>query len=286
MRANVKRLQAGPRPTPGARILDPLVIGTVSAPFPVPGVIPDAPGRRPDSEVDGADLPGLTVRAASVRGDLHRRRGVPRRDAMGLWRLGGSRLLACVAGGVDGERSHVGAAEACSAVHGNRVDLLDHVERGAPATYFFEDVADDLRRRAEHDRVAVDALRTTLLAAVVDPGGRRAHLTRVGDATAALLRQGEWIPCFPSAADTPAPPSLPRDTGRAETSAVELRRGDMLLLCTAGLAAPMRAERVGEQMSAWWAQRAAPSLPEFFWQLSFRIEAHGGDRTAICGWIP
>ncbi|MGW4425703.1 protein phosphatase 2C domain-containing protein [Streptosporangium sp. NPDC004631] len=282
----MKRLQARSRFSPAARILDPLVIGHVPTPRPAPDTIPDVTGKRPDSELDGADLPGLAVRAGSVRGEAHRRRGTPRQDAMGMWQIDGSRLLACVAGGAGGgELSHVGSAEACSAAYGNLADLLDHVEHGTPPAYFFEDVADDLHRRAERDRVSVDTLRTTLLASVIDIGARRAHVTRVGDGTAMLLRRGRWTPCFAEGPDAPAPGTLPRDADRAQTATVDLQQGDMLLLCTGGLARPMRGEQVSDQMSAWWAQPAAPSLPEFYWQLSFRAESHDGDRTAICGWM-
>jgi hypothetical protein len=65
---------------------------------------------------------------------------------------------------------------------------------------------------------------------------------------------------------------------------VDLHPGDMLLLCSDGLAKPMRGEAVSGQLSAWWSSPARPSLPEFFWQLSFRARSHDDDRTAVCIW--
>ncbi|GAA3071030.1 protein phosphatase 2C domain-containing protein [Streptosporangium carneum] len=281
----MKQLQAKPRFIPAGRVLDPLVIGRGPKTRPVTGVIPDATGKRPDSELDGADLPDLAVRAASVRGEDHRRRGTPRRDAMGLWQIDEARLLACVATGVaDGELSHVGSADACSAAYRNLPGLLRHVERGAPAESFFADVAGDLRGRAERDRVTVDALGTALLVAVIDTGEHRAHVARVGDGAATLLRDGLWTPCLPEAAGAASSATLPGDAASVETATVDLRRGDMLLLCTGGLARPLRGEQVSDQVSAWWTQPTTPSLPEFFWQLSFRAESHEDDRTAVCAW--
>ncbi|MEV8632089.1 protein phosphatase 2C domain-containing protein [Streptosporangium sp. NPDC051023] len=281
----MKRLQAKPRFIPAGRVLDPLVIGSEPMKRPVTGVIPDATGKRPDSELDGADLPELAVRAASIRGDAHRHDGVPRRDAMGLWQIDESRLLACVAGGLaDDALSHLGSAEACSAARRNLLSLLRHAEDGLPAEDFFGDVARDLTERAEREGVPADTLRTTLLTAIIDTDEHRAHVTRVGDGTAMLLREGVWTLCLPEETGTPAPGTLPEDSSRAESAIVDLRRGDMLLLCTGGLARPMRGEQVSEQVSAWWAQPTVPSLPEFFWQLSFRAEDHDDDRTAICAW--
>ncbi|MEV7008586.1 protein phosphatase 2C domain-containing protein [Streptosporangium sp. NPDC051022] len=279
----MKQLHAKPRFIPSGRVLDPLIIGDEPMTRPVTGAIPDVTGKRPDSELDGADLPGLVVRAASVRGDAHRRRGTPRQDSMGLWQIDDTRLLACAAGGVaDAELSHVGSAEACTAARRALAGLLRHVERGAPVKHFFEDVADDLRGRAERDRVPVEALRTTLLTAIIDIGEQCAHVARIGDGGAMILRGGDWSPCLPE--ETGTPHALPGDTGHLETATVDLGEGDMLLLCTGGLAGPMRGGQVSDQASAWWAQATAPSLPEFFWQLSFRAESYDADRTAICAW--
>ncbi|MFF4986626.1 protein phosphatase 2C domain-containing protein [Streptosporangium saharense] len=275
----MKRLQAKPRFIPAGRVLDPLVIGGRPMARPVTGAVPDAVGKRPDSELDGADLPELAVRAASVRGEANRRDGAPRRDAMGLWQIDGSRLLACAAGGLaEGELSHVGAAEACASARRNLLGLLRHAEDGAPAEDFFAAVARDLTERAERTGVPADALRTTLLAAIIDTAEHRVHVAGVGDGMAALLREGSWTPFLPGGNG-----ALPGDGG-VKTAMVDLLRGDTLLLCTGGLARAMGDEEVSEQVSAWWSQPSVPSLPEFFWQLSFRDESHADDHTAICAW--
>ncbi|MER7209749.1 protein phosphatase 2C domain-containing protein [Streptosporangium sp. NPDC000239] len=280
----MKRLQAKPRFVPAGRVLDPLVIGGRPMARPVTGAVPDAIGKRPDSELDGADLPELSVRAASVRGEANRRDGAPRRDAMGLWQIDGSRLLACAAGGLaDAELSHVGAAEACASARRNLLGLLRHAEDGAPVEDFFAAVTRDLAERAERTGVPAAALRTTLLAAIIDTAEHRVHVARTGDGTASLLREGHWSPVLPAGDGARTPDALPGD-GPSGTAMADLLRDDMLLLCTGGLARPMGEEEVSEQVSAWWSQPSVPSLPEFFWQLSFRDESHEDDRTAVCAW--
>ncbi|MCT9934542.1 protein phosphatase 2C domain-containing protein [Planotetraspora sp. A-T 1434] len=272
-------------------IPEPLVIGRqprlVSRPGPLSAV------RRPDSEIDGAALPGLEVRAASLRGDAHRYYGTPRQDAMGLWHDGDHLLLACVADGLGSkEESHIGAATACEVAHANLSDFLVHAEPVTAARYFIENIADDINDRADKLQVAPDELSTTFCAAVVEElpeaSRHRATIMRVGDCTAWRLHRGVWMPCFQedeaeAAVATSATRALPRDVKHVEVGHADLYPGDMLLLCTDGLAKPMRAPQVSTQLSDWWRQ-GPPPLPEFFWQMSFRARTHDDDRTAVCLW--
>jgi hypothetical protein len=76
--------------------------------------------------------------------------------------------------------------------------------------------------------------------------------------------------------------ALPHDIEHVEVGYADLYPGDMLLLCTDGLAKPMRGPRVSTQLASWWS--LPPSLPEFFWQMSFRVKTHDDDRTSVCIW--
>lgn len=272
-------------------IPEPLVIGRTPRLLSQPGPLPSV--RRPDTEIDGGTLPGLEVRAASVKGDMHRYYGTPRQDAMGLWHDGDRRLLACVADGLGSkERSHVGAATACEVAHANLPDFLSCAEPMTAARRLIENIAGHLNDRAENLTIAPDELSTTFLAAIVEElpeaSMHRATIMRVGDCTAWRLHKGVWMACFPDdeAAETiatSATRALPQDVEHVEVGHADLYPGDMLLLCTDGLARPMRAPQVSTQLSDWW-RPGPPSLPEFFWQLSFRARTHDDDRTAVCLW--
>lgn len=277
------------------RIPEPLIIGRRPMLRSEPGALPRIADRRPDTEVDGADLPGLTVRAASIRGDAHRYYGTVRQDAMGLWQIGDDRLLACVADGLGSkELSHVGAATACEAAYRNFAAFLAGEDLSHAANHLFENISNDLREKAHARGVDPGDLSTTFLAALVEAKADTSWhvmLLRVGDSSAFHLRQGEWTPCFPEDEEgetgqlaTSATHALPRDTGSVDVAAAILNPGEMLLLCTDGLTRPMRGEQVRAQLAEWWSEPTPPSLPEFFWQLSFRVKTHDDDRTAICLW--
>jgi len=75
---------------------------------------------------------------------------------------------------------------------------------------------------------------------------------------------------------------------RPETCWVETKQlfvGDMLMLCSDGLSGPMdNNENVRDQLADWW-EGEPPSLPEFYWQMSFRAQTYGDDRSAVCVWV-
>ncbi|MGW1467533.1 protein phosphatase 2C domain-containing protein [Streptomyces sp. NPDC002308] len=63
------------------------------------------------------------------------------------------------------------------------------------------------------------------------------------------------------------------------------RSGDTLLLCSPGLADPMRAEPVlAGELAARWAPEGPPGLADFLADLHLRIEGYAEDRTAAAVW--
>ncbi|WP_085067136.1 protein phosphatase 2C domain-containing protein [Catenuloplanes japonicus] len=302
-------VRASVAPPPAARaepLGEPLVLVGSPRLRSVPRAFPSAPGAPPDTVIDGGEIGGLTVRAASLRGDDHRHLCEPRQDSFALHRFpltgrtGEPVLLACVADGVGSQPlSHLGSAAACRFLGeeiGRYADrLLDPAGEGdlnALCRELVTVVAARMEREAAVHEAAPKALSTTLVAGLFGPaqanGGRRVVLFAVGDSPAYLLRDGDFEPTFRAAGTDEmagAPTfALPR-VGDVEVMIYEcVRPGGMILLCTDGLGNPMHAAPVRSQLAQWW-RTGPPGLPAFFWQLSFRAQSFGDDRTAVCVWV-
>ncbi|MBW8485531.1 protein phosphatase 2C domain-containing protein [Actinomadura parmotrematis] len=282
---------------PAADVPPPLVIGRPSRLRSAPGRPPAAPhpkldAVRPDSEIDGAELPGLVVRAASVRGDAHRYQGTLRQDSMKLRPLGEDGVVLCVADGL-GSRplSHVGSDRAVQEASRHVPAFMDAAEPAKAAAALVHHVSHNLREYAVWVGVDGEDLATTLVAGGVrrrEDGTALARLARVGDSTALYLRNDDWTSCFPTDPDTAvatsATAALPAKAPDVQVADLVLRPGDLLVLCTDGLERPMRGDEVRRRLADWWSRPEPPSLPEFHWQFSFRARTHDDDRTAICVW--
>ncbi|MEV4623492.1 protein phosphatase 2C domain-containing protein [Asanoa sp. NPDC049573] len=269
------------------------------------------PGRFPvlaepvaDSVLDGGTVGGLTVRAASIRGDDHRFYGSPRQDAFALWTAADSAsatpaMIASVADGVGSQPlSHLGAAAVGAHV---QAELQQHLgallDAGAEHELsdrlhsVFAAVADRLRVDARAHDVEPHLLSTTVVGAVFgweSAGSRRAVLFRVGDSLIFTLRGGTFEPAFVDGTqnvvlDT-ATSALPLQVGPVEIGVATLAPGDVVVLCTDGLGIPLGTEPVARQLADWW-HAGPPDLAEFYWQLSFRAQTYGDDRTAVCVWV-
>jgi serine/threonine protein phosphatase PrpC len=274
-----------------------------------PGSPPRAKRSPTDSVLDGARTKNFTVRAASLRGDEHRYNCDPRQDSIGLWTLdrpawlgsGGDLLLLSVADGVGNcPLSHLGSAEACWLLRQHVEAHLQALTTGAAleagCRRVIDEVAAGLRVLADNHGLGPKDVSTTLIAALIIPASRQqgsaasALVFCVGDSPGFVLRERRWI-SIPEKASTEeavystgtdALPTRP-ETCRAETR--ELFAGDMLMLCSDGLSTPMEHnENVQDQLADWWGGEP-PSLPEFYWQMSFRAQTYGDDRSAVCAWV-
>jgi uncharacterized protein YegL len=272
-------------------------IGSAAKPGTDPAAIPDEWHKVPDTALDGAAFGGLVIRAASLRGDKHRLAGVTRTDAMSIYRVREGEVdavVACVAEGADvGPLSALGADQACQLVRDEvlkRLAKLFADAKDAPAVCqdLVEGVADRLARRAGFLEVAPEELSTALMVAVVEAGGdpqqRQSVLFGVGACAAFTLRDGAFGAPYFAAGKAGAESALPTSIGQVAVRTGNLSQGEALLVCTNGLAKPMRRAEVSERLAAWWRASEVPSLPEFAWQLSFRTAAPADDRTAICLW--
>lgn len=249
---------------------------------------------RPDTVADGWSTDHFTVRGASVRGYLHRFRGVPREDDFAVAvHPGSDALIVAVADGVSGaEQSHLGATLACRTA----VDFLlrlddlgevDWPELARHASWALVDyTARQLGLESPDPAAAERMLATTLVVALVEPGGR-ASVIQLGDSGAWLLRtrvyenlvagkDGEVIPSEVSA--------LPRVPASVEPAVVTVPPDGVLLIGTDGFADPLGdgSGRVGRLFANHLLDPPPPL--GFAHLLDFSRETFDDDRTLVAVW--
>jgi serine/threonine protein phosphatase PrpC len=281
------------------------------APFFV-GALPDSRAAAfgqavPDTALDGADLADLTVRGVSLRGDRHRYLKEVRQDAMGMWEVTDDHtaaLLVCAADGVSSnDLSHAGAAEACRLLRDLTAPRVSKFFRASRDAQWVNDLWEDLVERicsgmtafAAELQIQPKQLSTTLVAALVEanppnPQARRYVILNVGDARAFLLHEGKFISCLPEAharsdaITSTATSALPTSVGQVHTASGSIGQEDMLMVCSDGMSDPMVNSGVCDTLAGWWGGDHIPSVPEYGWQVAYRIATYDDDRTAVCVW--
>ncbi|MEI5528252.1 protein phosphatase 2C domain-containing protein [Streptomyces brasiliscabiei] len=159
------------------------------------------------------------------------------------------------------------------------------------------------------------SLRCLLLPA--DPRCRTRVFFGVGAGGLFRLRGGEWQDIEPRVADTAGAPvvgfgSLPHETPDGDRLTMDLgiatppspyepapapprepfrfrasvaREEDVLLLCTGGLAEPLRGEApLAEHLAARWGAAEPPGLAAFLADAQVRVKGYADDRTAAAVW--
>ena len=231
-----------------------LVRGPVTIGQPAPSVQPRlaaAEPYRPDTIADGGELFGLTVRAASVRGLAKRYAGGPRQDDLCLGRHAPSEtLLIAVADGVSGAaRSELGAALAVRYAVAACARQLD--AGGIDWDEVFRQTAwglvDEHRRQTADASAGVEdaaaQLATTLV--VVAVAGESVRVAAIGDSAAFVLSGSHYLDLVPEPERHDglvggAVAALPRAIGGVRTAETALECRQVLLICTDGLALPLR----------------------------------------------
>ncbi|MFE3991830.1 protein phosphatase 2C domain-containing protein [Streptomyces goshikiensis] len=263
-----------------------------------PGSLPvadpaDLDRQIPDTVLEGARHGTYTLRAASVRGDSARYRGEARRDFLLTARFGtgdDALVLVALAGG---DRAAPGAREAAAEVchgvasaigrsqerlaadirSGRRDALRSGLQRLTDRGY------GRLRARAAELGLAEEdytsGLRGLLLP--VDPECKTRVCFGTGAGGLFRLRAGQWQDLEPAAED-------PADGGFRFRASVA-RPGDTLLLCSGGLADPMReGPLLPAALAARWAEPEPPGLAAFLADTQLRLKGYADDRTAATVW--
>ncbi|MFD4864928.1 protein phosphatase 2C domain-containing protein [Streptomyces sp. NPDC058412] len=273
-----------------------------------PGALPPADpaaldALTPDTVLEGARYGTYTLRAASLRGDSARFRGEVRRDFLLTARFGSgddALVLVALAGG---DRAAPGAAEAAAelcrtvaaAVGRSQGRLAEDIRAGRRDALRsgLQRLTDRgygrLRARAAELGLAEAAYTAGLrgLLLPVDPECRTRVCFGSGAGGLFRLRSGQWQDLEPVA--PPAAQGAPGPDDEAEAAfrfrASVARPGDTLLLCSGGLAEPMREEAaLTAELGARWSEAEPPGLAAFLADIQLRLKGYADDRTAAAVW--
>jgi hypothetical protein len=247
-----------------------------------------------DHELSASSLPGIEVRAASVRGLLHRYREQPRQDRFSLAHDPASdTLVITVCDGVGSlPLSHEAAAFVTRAMPSEYLACGDWSvairEVNEQLTAFAKQAAD---MAAETDDPDACAMATTFVGVALSPGAetRTASIAWTDDSTVWLLDGSDWTNLT---ADTGAEDgtmhqvgvrALPHREPRFRTAQVEAEHGALFVL-TDGVGVPLEgASEVRQTLAQWWA--SPPDIFTFGSQVAFARKAHMDDRTAVGVWF-
>lgn len=249
-------------------------------------------GLVPDTVLDGAQYGVLTLRTVSVRGDSARYRGQPRRDALLTARFGAGDdallLVAMASGARAADDAHRAAQDAvrwiAGAVGRSRERLAEDLraERRGSLKSGLHRLTDRcygrLRARGEdlglEDGAYTASLRCLLLPA--DPGCRIRLFFGLGDGGLFRVREGAWQD-LDLAPDDPGSPFRFRAT--------VAQPGDALLMCSAGLAEPLRGEpQLAGRLAERWSEGRVPGLAAYLADVQTRVKGYADDRTAVTVW--
>ncbi|WP_335979751.1 protein phosphatase 2C domain-containing protein [Streptomyces sp. CA2R106] len=246
----------------------------------------------PDTVLDGAAYGVLTLRSAAVRGDSARYRGEPRRDALLTARFGtgdGALLLVAMASGARGaDDAHRAAQDAvrwiAGAVGRSRARLADDIRaarRGSLKSGLHR-LTDRCygRLRARGEDLGLDegaytaSVRCLLLP--VDPECRIRLFFGVGEGGLFRIREGAWQDLDRAPDEASAP---------FRFRAAVAQPGDALVMCSAGLAEPLRGEPgLADHLAGRWGQGRPPGLAAYLADAQTRVKGYADDRTVVTVW--
>jgi hypothetical protein len=288
---------------PSAR---PIVIGNPTPDFEPVGVSDSyrTTPYRPDTTIDGWSSGSFTIRAASLRGHLHRYNGAPRQDDFAVAiQTDRDRLLVAVADGVGAvPHAHIGASTAVryatqwlAEMAPQDIAEIDWRTLIQSAAWTLVEQAGALLGSAEVDAEQAEAaLATTLTCAVCEPaaeGAMSVRLVCVGDSGAWVLGRGQFTrlvggkTASESGLTSSAVSGLPRVPKVVQPVEAIVQSNEVLLIGTDGFGDPLGSGTadVGALFKTVLGERV-PSLIEFAHALDFSRETFDDDRTLVAVW--
>ncbi|WP_405589195.1 protein phosphatase 2C domain-containing protein [Streptomyces sp. NBC_01190] len=258
-----------------------------------PEADPDAlDGLVADTVLDGAQYGRLTVRTVALRGDSARYRGQPRRDALLTARFGTGQdalLLVAMASGARGaDDAHRAAQDAVRWIagavgrsQGRLADDLRASRRGSLKSGLHrltDRCYGKLRTKGEDlgldEGTYTASLRCLLLP--TDPDSRIRLFFGVGEGGLFRIRDGAWQDLDLAPDETSAP---------FRFRATVAQPGDALLMCSAGLAEPLRAEpELAVHLAVRWGAGRVPGLASYLADAQTRVKGYADDRTVVTVW--
>jgi hypothetical protein len=257
---------------------------------------PCAPTYHPDSadhELSECVVPGAQVRAASIRGLMHRYRREPRQDRFSVVCDDATATLVIVVCDGVGEFALSQEAAAFVAMDAPRAYLLhrDWQVAIAEVNQGLADVVAGAPHRARLLTVPDHKMATTLAAVAIRFGDtqRVASIAWAGDTSVWFLDKDGWElltnngPDDPNAPDSGRVRALPNADPRLTVIEKELSNG-ALFVTTDGIGNPLRdAPQVQDRLADWWA--VPPDVFTFAREVGFARKSHLDDRTAVGVWL-
>lgn len=260
---------------------------------------PGLPSRYPDCsdhELSACAVPGAEVRAASVRGLLHRYRDQPRQDRFSIAydQLTGT-LVVTVCDGV-GQFDLSQEAAGYVALHTPQEFFA---QRSWPAAVEsintgLTEFAAAAATRSRLDPAPADSrMATTLAAVAIDlrPDQRTASVAWTDDSAVWSLADGLWTKLTiddtlhddGSGLHSGRVHALPNPEPRLRVTDIPISRGALFVM-TDGVDVPMSgAQQVRDTLADWW--QAPPDVFTFGQQVGFARKTHIDDRTVVGIWF-
>jgi hypothetical protein len=227
--------------------------------------VPCGPLGWPDTAIDAHGVGGLEVRAASVRGIVHRYYGTPRQDSYSIaWQQDSNDLIIVVCDGVGSlESSHEAADLVARRMAAVLTRDADTGELGWAEA--FTAISDEIVNLSTETG---GEMATTVVCACISAAAECAHradIAWIGDSAAYLLTASGWavvggsVKTAEADGDAGAPLSsstkaLPSSSIALHTNAIEFTAGAGLFLMTDGVADALGTGcgEVGEGLGLWW----------------------------------